>query len=191
MAKKNNKADKKDGKKVIVKKKDTEEPKAVEVPAEMKPEEVTKVEAPAEQEAPKEEEPKVEGPVRPVMPEGYCLTAADWDGNEKNLHDPHSENCQECLSESPERFEACRTREVFLGAKPTTKKVRGERTVKANGEKPQSIQLDELIKANTKYEDMVAKFGKARVISHIRAIRTGKYCRADGMKESVAYLPKV
>lgn len=205
MAKKTKTADKKVVKKVETKAQETVAPATTEKPKEKKI--LKKSEAPASavvetpaaetavpaETAPAAEAPKVEEPpkpTKPAIPEGYCLTAGDWDGTEKNLWDPHSENCAECLSENPERYEACRLREQFLGTpKPKAAKAPGERTVKANGERPQSLQIDDMIRASAKYEDMVTKFGKARIISHLKAIRTGKYCRATAMKDLVGTYP--
>jgi len=150
------------------------------------------------------EVPIVVAPVRPEMPANFCMEKADWAGNGV-CYDAGSNNCGTCTKDFPETVTVCIERMKFLGGVVKTAKAKKApgtakvRTAKVGGTKPQSIIIDELLTASTAMPAMIAaiaaaaysgdaKEAEARINSHLKAIRTGTYCRAALMADKVAYL---
>jgi hypothetical protein len=153
------------------------------------------------------EKPKAE---RPTMPANFCMDQKDWEGTGV-CYDPSSNNCKTCEKDFPETTTICKARAEFLGvavkASKTAKakKAPGEKATRTpkNGIAPQSVRIDEMLKAEKPLADMISALAKTdfggdteagkkaaetRVQSHLKAIRTGTYCRADLMKPFVSYL---
>ena len=149
------------------------------------------------------EVPVVAAPVRPEMPANFCMEKADWDGAGV-CYDAGSNNCGTCTKDFPETVAVCIERMKFLGGVVKAAKVKKSgtakvRAAKVGGAKPQSIMIDELLTASTAMASMVAAIASAayggdakeaenRINSHLKAIRTGTYCRAALMADKVAYL---
>jgi hypothetical protein len=150
-------------------------------------------------------EVKVPAPVRPEMPANFCMEKADWDGSGV-CYDPNSNNCKTCTKDFPETTAVCVARATFLGVVVKTAKTKksGEKAVRVNknGKKPQSVRIDELLKTGAStsaiIDALAPDFGgdnepaksaaKIRLESHLKAIRTGTYCRAEAMKPFIGYL---
>ena len=149
------------------------------------------------------EVPVVAAPVRPEMPANFCMEKADWDGAGV-CYDAGSNNCGTCTKDFPETVAVCIERMKFLGGVVKAAKVKKSGTAKVRaakdgGVKPQSIMIDELLTASTGMPAMVAaiasaayggdaKEAEARINSHLKAIRTGTYCRTALMADKIAYL---
>lgn len=149
------------------------------------------------------EVPVVVAPVRPEMPANFCMEKADWDGSGV-CYDAGSNNCGTCTKDFPETVTVCIERMKFLGGAVKAAKAKKSgtakvRAAKVGGVKPQSIVIDELLTASTAMPAMIAaiaasayagnaKDAEARINSHLKAIRTGTYCRAALMADKVAYL---
>jgi hypothetical protein len=125
-------------------------------------------------------------------------------------YDPGSNNCKTCGDDFPETLAVCKARAEFLGTtakagKTAKAKKSGEKAVRVtkSGMAPQSVRIDEMLKAEMAVSEMVttlaaADFGgdneagkkaaEVRVHSHLKAIQTGTYCRAAVMKPFTAYL---
>lgn len=162
--------------------------------AEAKAEE-SKAEAKAEAKA----EPKAEAaPVReiPPMPASFCLTEQAWNSDRMDLFSPESGECKECVDKFPDCYKACREREEILKSRKAGGKKKRTAKAKAEGDpakRPQSIKIDDLIRAEITKDEAVTtlaaeefegneKRAGQRIDSHIKAIKTGTYCRAEAMK---------
>lgn len=153
------------------------------------------------------ESPKVD---KPTMPANFCMDQKDWDGTGV-CYDPASNNCKTCEKDFPETLAMCKARAEFLGVvgkagkTAKAKKAPGEKAVRTNknGVAPQSIRIDEMLKAEKPLADIVSalattdfggdteagkKAAEVRIQSHLKAIRTSTYCRAALMAPFVAYL---
>lgn len=153
----------------------------------------------AEAKAEAKTEPKEkEVPVKeiPPMPASFCLTEQAWNSDSTELFSPESGECKECVDKFPDCYKACREREEILKSRKASGKKKRTAKAKAEGDpakRPQSIKIDDLIKAEiTKAEAVTTlaaeefegneKRAGQRIDSHIKAIRTGTYCRAEAMK---------
>ena len=188
-----------------------EVPKKKSIAALKKAEEVKAPEAkPAEKQEAKVETsapPKIE---RPNMPEGFCMQPSDWEGTGV-CYDPGSNNCASCEKDFPDTFLVCKARADFLGIAglagktAKAKKAPGQKAVRVrkDGKLPQSLIIDGYLKASKPLTEMISTLAESdfggcteaglkaagdRITSHLKAIDTGKYCRAAKMKPFVAYL---
>jgi hypothetical protein len=137
------------------------------------------------------------------MPANFCMEPADWEGNGV-CYDPSSKNCKTCEKDFPETVAICRERTLFLGIVVNSGKAKKASGPKAerkpkNGKTPQSLIIDGYITEQKSIADMVvalaaaefngdSKQAAARITSHLKAIKTGSYCRAETMKPQAAYL---
>lgn len=166
---------------------------------ETKPAEATPAEAEKTEETP--------APQRPIMPDGFCMDQEEW--NSTNVcHDPDNNACKACEKDAPECFATCKARGEFLFGAAKNKKAgksggaRAPRT-NASGKKPQSVKIDDMIREKLTFSEMVdrlaeedfgganevgKKASNARIVSHLKAIRTGTYCRAADMLPNISYL---
>ena len=165
----------------------------------MEPEAVT---AAAEPTAVKAAEPeKAAEPTALTLPEktaDLCIQEGYWETTE-DIYDPNSGDCKVCGKNFPNQPAICAARTAYLAslkAKGKAAKKSGTKAVtarKRDGKLPQSAQIDEYLKAGMTLAKMIEElanrdFGgdvapsKARVIDHLKAIATGRYCRAESMK---------
>jgi hypothetical protein len=185
-------------KKITASKEKAKEPEAkveatAEATAEAKPEAKTEASAEAKPEAKVEPIKKI-----PAMPDSYCLDEASWKSDRTDLFSAESNECVECEKKYPECFAACREREQTLlsrkgGSRTRSRKSGTAKTPRDPGQRPQSIKIDDLIKSAMAKEEAVTtlaaeEFGGdekragQRVDSHVKAIKSGSYCRAEAMK---------
>ncbi len=180
------------------------------IPAETKQEETQNVAEetkPAENAPTEAEKTETPAPQRPTMPDGFCMDQEEWESSNV-CHDPENNACQACEKDAPECFATCKARGEFLFGAAKDKKARksgGARAPRTNtsGKKPQSVKIDDMIREKMSIAAMVDRlaeedFGGAnevgkkaantRIQSHLKAIRTGTYCRAAEMLPNVSYL---
>jgi hypothetical protein len=132
----------------------------------------------------------------PTMTAEFCLQDQKyWEGKD-DIYNPASKDCVTCGKDFPNQPASCAARTAFLAA-GTVKKTRKAGTPKVkvpkDGRLPQSLQIDEYIKAGMSIETMTAtlatrdfsgdlKQALARNMSHLKAIMSGRYCKAELMR---------
>ena len=156
-------------------------------------------------------------PQRPEMPAQFCLEPAEWAGNNNAIYADESNDCKQCQKDYPDTAAACKARQDFLALVESIPAGKNEKTAKkarpassgrasrtpSNGRKPASVRIDDLLKERKPLDEIVAaiavseygsegdaakKSARVRIESHLKAIRTGTYCRADLMKPEITYL---
>lgn len=160
-----------------------------------------------EQEKEKTEQNKTAEPAKlelPAMAAEFCLQDETYWKGKDDIYNPTSKDCETCLKDFPNQPANCAARTAFLtqstGKKAKTTSTKTPKTkVPKDGRVPQSLQIDSYIRQGMSIEVASAaiaerdfannlKEGNARIISHFKAIVTGKYCRAKEMNSLLQYL---
>ncbi len=144
---------------------------------------------------------KAAEPTALTLPEktaDLCIQEGYWETTE-DIYDPNSGDCKVCGKNFPNQPAICAARTAYLASLKTKGKAAKKGGTKAvvarkrDGKLPQSVQIDEYLKEGMSLARMIEElanrdFGgdvapsKVRVIDHLKAIATGRYCRAESMK---------
>jgi hypothetical protein len=140
-----------------------------------------------------------------AMSAEFCIQDQKyWEGKD-DIFNPSSNECSSCAKDYPNQPALCAARTAYLvslsgGKKSKTKSERTPKTkVPKDGRLPQSAQIDAYIRNGSPIIDMVTtlaardfgndlKQANTRIISHLKAIVTGRYCRSAEMKPLIEYL---